>query len=151
MIAEITKDYIELSRRWGRDDHNFPIDRLGTSSEDGEYFEFDEKNGLSLVILERGEVQSRRSTNSKGEFLYWIFRGQANSIGIAHAMKNRELDSSFHRVFYNKAINELARVRRDWAKRLCKEFAAAMGDEPFHDDLKPRYLTCTSLGEAVDT
>lgn len=88
-----------------------------------------------LIVTERGRENSRQTTKSKDEILYWLVSSFVWGLANRFELENRVENQDFRRLFFVKQIEYLNRVNQNWADRKRTELEEILTKFPFDDSL----------------
>jgi len=92
-----------------------------------------DSRGYHLVIVERGQEQSRFTTRDLEELLYRIFEGLTSELAFVHELKHRVEGTDSRRTAFKRQIELLMQLSPGWAARASTMQKEVLGKHPFDD------------------
>jgi hypothetical protein len=89
--------------------------------------------GYHFVIVERGEEQSRISTQDLDELLYRIFEVVTSDLAFAFELSHRVETQDCRRLAFRQQIQLLSVLSTTWAERRAQEHKQILREHPFDD------------------
>jgi len=136
---KIEKEYIRIASKWGEVEDSFPIPR--TRDDFGGYhLEIAEDGKMSLIAIERGNINDRKETDSVDELLYWVFKMRAKAKALKYETEHRIPNQDFRRVYFHQSVVEVNKLSNKWSERMVKELNDILKENPFMDDLPNSFI-----------
>lgn len=131
-LREIEADVNALATRIGASLNDLPS--YG-QSRDFAYPHVEVSGGqYHFVVVERGQVISRQSSQSYDDLLYWIFENASHNLAFDYELKNRIEDQDCRRIAFPKQIELIGKVSPAMAARLSKDIEAILQRAPYDDE-----------------
>lgn len=131
-LEEIRDVVIQFARILGAEGHS----SLPTYGESRDlaypHIEVDER-GYHLVIIEKGEEQSRLTTQDFNNLLYAVFEIVVSCLATDYELKHRIEGEDFRRQWFRKQIELMNQLSKAWGERLEKKLADILIRHPFDD------------------
>jgi Immunity protein 63 len=125
--------YLAITKVWQPNRTSMPIFKRRRDDESC-HLEITDNGTYAIVGTERGMETDRKETRSLDELMYWIASGEASARGLEYEFDHRKSIDDFRRVYFSKAVEELAQISAEWADRLRCEHADILKAHPFFDD-----------------
>lgn len=99
--------------------------------------------GMSYVIVERGNEMQRHTTTELDTLLYWIFRDITFSMAVDHEIAHRIDEQDFRIVLFQHQLVLLQVLRPEWRDRYAVEKVDRLAELGISQDFAatPRQLT----------
>lgn len=109
------------------------------------HVEVDDKGLLHYVTVERGQEQSRETTDEVNTLLYWIFKDVTFSMACNYELKNRIEDKDCRRLMFEKQEELLGILTDAWKRKQEEEHRRILEKNPFDDLAGLRASYCRHL------
>jgi hypothetical protein len=90
-------------------------------------------DGYHFVVSERGKVFQRNVTRDINELLYWAVSCITHPMASQYELKHRIPNQDFRRLMFQKDIELLTVVRKDFADKRQKEIEETLMKHPYND------------------
>lgn len=135
-IDEIRKKIFELGSIINLEKGNqlYPIisDKANVSSDGTTIYIADSK--YHYVNMERGQVRKHIESKNVEDILYQIFNSITFSIACDYELKNRKENEDFRRILWNKQLELLNKINKEYAKIRKNEIEQILEISPFKDN-----------------
>lgn len=92
-----------------------------------------DSRGYHLVIVERGQEQSRFTTRDLDELLYRVFEGLTSELAFGHELKHRVEGTDSRRAAFKRQVELLTQLSPVWAARASTMQKEVLSKRPFDD------------------
>lgn len=130
-IKDLQKEYSALLQKMFETPHSYGF-QTKRGDDGSEHVEI-VGNEYHLIATERGLELERRKTRDKNELFYWLISDIAFWHGVKFELKNRDENRDCRRLIFDKQIELLEKVDKDWAKRKKSEIEKILAENPFSD------------------
>ncbi len=130
----IKRAYADARYRFSGASGDFPISFFVPDDLREKHIEYDANGKISLVYTSRGKERYRKITYDVSELIYWLFRETAFAKAKMYEFKHRHPTDDPRRIWFPKAIEEIAKISPTWAKRMQREQDEMLKETPFNDD-----------------
>jgi len=126
-LRALTEQYIHIAKKWDEARDNLPYiitnePKEGAFIEDDKQFiEVASDGKMSLKYTERGNIDVLMTTHSIDEFLYFLFKSEAEAYGRGYAMQHLSPELNFRKVYFQKAVERMGTLSEEWQNRLQEE------------------------------
>lgn len=86
-----------------------------------------------FVVEERGVEFERRQTHDPDELLYWFVESTTAQIAQKWELKNRVQGQDSRRLWFQKHLEILQFIKKEWAERQSREQQQVLSEHPFDD------------------
>ena len=131
-LEDIKRNVDELATKINANETLLPT--YGYSSdEDYPHVEVDDKGLMHYVMVERGQEQSRETTDELNTLLYWIFKDVTFAMACSYELKNRIEDKDSRRIMFEKQEELLGILNDVWKQKQKEEHGSILEKHPFDD------------------
>ena len=109
------------------------------------HIEVDDKGLMHYVTVERGQEQSRETTDELNTLLYWIFKDVTFAMACNYELKNRIEDKDCRRIMFEKQEELLGMLSDIWKQKQKEEHRSTLEKHPFDDLAGRRASYCRDL------
>ncbi len=92
------------------------------------------ESGYHYVVTERGVELERRTTLQADELLYWLACGITHELATTFELEHRVKGRDFRRLLFEKQMELLGTVNREWERRRKSEIDAILRTYPYDDE-----------------
>ena len=92
-------------------------------------------NEFAYVTTERGDEYERRTTSNDDDDLYWLVSDLTREMASQYELSHRNPHADSRRMLFQKHIELLGTVNRDWQTRKQTEYQTVLKQHPFHDKM----------------
>jgi len=133
-LRQIQSEVDRLAQQAGLEKTELPTYGKETSRDFGyPHIEVDGTH-YHYVVVERGAVQSRKSTTQIDELLYWIFEGVTSSMGFAYELAHRIEDRDGRRIAFAKQIELMTAISPELGARVSRKIDEILRIAPYDDE-----------------
>jgi len=90
---------------------------------------------FAYVITERGEEYERRQTINDDDILYWLVGDLTRDMASEYELSHRIPTADSRRILFQKHVELLGIINRDWQARKESEYRAVLEQQPFQDKM----------------
>ena len=89
---------------------------------------------LYYVVTERGIEFERRHTEDPDTLLYWLMSDLTFQMACDYELKHRKEEEDFRRQLFEKQLELLGRLKKEWRAAKEAELGSVVAEHPFRDE-----------------
>jgi hypothetical protein len=145
-LQDIERRVTELAGRVGASGSVLPT--FGHSADGGRpHIEVDHR-GFHYVVVERGEEQSRETTNAPDDLLWHVFQAVTFSLASDYECAHRDELQDCRRLIFARQLQLLELLSPEWARRRAEHLRTILDQHPFDDYSSVRVALTVRLRNA---
>jgi Immunity protein 63 len=99
-----------------------------------------------LVVVERGQEQSRFTTGDFDELLYRIFQSVTSDLAFSYELAHRVETQDCRRLAFKRQVELLKQLSSNWGEREADEHQRILREHPFDDQSAIRARLSAEVG-----
>lgn len=93
------------------------------------------ESGFAYVITERGGEHERRETLNDDDVLFWLVSDLTRQMASQYELTNRISTADSRRILFQRHMELLGIINRDWQTRKELEYKAVLEQYPYYDTM----------------
>jgi hypothetical protein len=105
-----------------------------------------DSRGYHLVVVERGQQQSRFTTCDLDDLLFQIFQSVTSTLAVGYELEHRIGTQDCRRIAFRRQVELLSQLSEFWGRREAKEHEHILREHPFDDQSALRAQLSAQVG-----